>query len=120
MKTLNKIAVLWGIILVGIFAVLTYFGLQWKTKTGGYFDLENKLVNATKSYYEQGHAYPTGNNVVTITFNELKTANIITDLSYNNDTCDGYVTVKNNGVIAYTGYIKCSNYTTKNYQEINK
>jgi hypothetical protein len=116
MKELNRIAIIWGLLLIGIFAMLTIFGLKWKAKTSGYFDLENKLVNVTKAYFEQGHSYPTGNSTVTITYDELKKNNQIEDLNYIGDSCTGYVTVKNNGVIQYNAYIKCSNYTTKGYQ----
>ena len=120
MKKLIRIAILWGLILIAIFSMLTILGLKWKAKTSGYFDIENRLVSVTKTYFEQGHAYPTGSGVVTITSDELKNNNLIEDLTVNDDTCTGYVTVKNNGVIAYTAYIKCNNYTTKGYQEIYK
>lgn|SRR5574344_705905 len=119
MKTLDRIAILWGAILVIIFMVLTYFGLQWKAKTSGYYDLETKIVDATKSYYEKDHSYPEEGKSVYINLTDLKDDNIISDLTYNNDQCDGFVIVKNEKIIKYTGYIKCNNYTTKDYDKLS-
>ena len=118
MKTLNRIAILWGILLIIVFGVLTFFGLQWKAKTSGYFALETKIVDATKSYYTKDHSYPEEGNSVYITLDNLKEDNIIDDLSYNDDECDGFVIVKHDKVITYTGYIKCHNYKSKDYDKL--
>src|SRR5574344_2017336 len=117
MQDLKKISIIWGIVLLVAFGLLTYFGLKWKAKYDGYFDLEKKLVSVTKNYYESEHTYPTANNSVKITYEELKSNNLIDELTYNDDKCDGYVLVKNNGVIEYNAYIKCNNYTTKGYNK---
>lgn len=120
MKELNRIAIIWGFLLVIIFILLTYFGLQWKAKTSGYTDLEVKIVDATKSYYEKEHSYPTDGESVYVSLSDLKNDNIISELTYNEDTCDGFVIVKNEKVITYTGYIKCNNYTSKDYDKLAK
>ena len=121
MKTLNRIAIIWGVLLVLIFILLTSFGLQWKVKTKGYLELETNIVDATKSYYEKDHSYPGEGESAYISLNDLKEDNIIDSLTYNDDECDGFVIVKHENVITYTGYIKCNNYTSKDYAKlINK
>ena len=117
METVKKLSYVWAIIMILIFSFLTYFAMKWKGKYQGYFDLEEKLVSVTQSYFESNHAYPEGSDVVIIKLYELKENNVIDELSYNNDSCNGYVEVKNKGVMEYKGYIKCENYTTKGYQE---
>ena len=82
-----------------------------------YFDLEKTLISKTKSYYESEHSYPAKGQSVKVTFDELKNANLIEELKVNDDTCEGYVKVENNGVIEYKAYIKCNNYTTKDYDK---
>jgi hypothetical protein len=116
MKDLQKIAIIWGLILVSIFALLTAFALKWKAKDQAYTALEDKLVKATENYFEEKYTYPQGNNTVKITLTELKDNNLIDKLAYNDDECDGYVIINNNGVINYKGYIKCSKYMTKGYE----
>ena len=117
MNNVKKMSIIWGIIMVIIFSILTFFGLKWKDKYKGYFDLEKELVNKTQSYFEINHSYPEGNNVVKITYDELKNNNVIDELKYQDDICKGYVEIKNKGIMEYKGYIKCNNYETKGYQE---
>ena len=117
MKELKKISIIWGLLLLLIFGLLTFFALKWKTKTTPYFKLEEELVSKTKSYYEINHAYPTNGNHVNITYQELKDNNMIGELKTENDECDGYVKVENKGVIDYKAFIKCNNYTTKDYDK---
>ena len=117
MKELKRISIIWGLLLFLIFAALTFFALQWKAKTGPFFDLEKTMVSKTKSYYESQHSYPQKGQSVNITFEELKNANMLEELKVNAETCEGYVKVENNGVIEYTAYIKCNSYTTKDYDK---
>ena len=115
MKEMKKMSILWGIIMVLIFSLLTFFGLKWKNKYKGYFDLEDKLVKNTQKYYESNHEYPKKGSEEKIFLKELRDNEVIDELIYNDDKCDGYVIVKNNNVIEYKAYIKCNNYTTKGY-----
>ena len=121
MKELKRISIIWGLLLFLIFGALTFFALQWKAKTSPFFDLEKEMVSKTKSYYESEHSYPAKGQSVNITFEELKNANMLEELKANDETCEGYVKVENNGVIEYTAYIKCNSYTTKDYDKyLNK
>lgn len=117
MKELRRISIIWGLLLLIIFGALTFFALKWKAKTDPYFDLEKTLISKTKSYYESEHSYPAKGQSVKVTFDELKNANLIEELKVNDDNCEGYVKVENNGVIEYKAYIKCNNYTTKDYDK---
>ena len=116
MKQLKRISIIWGLLVFMIFSVLTFFALQWKSTKQPYFNLENNLVEATKKYYEAEHSYPNQGEKIKITFEELKEKNLLTELKINEEECNGYTLVENNGVIEYKGYIKCSDYTTKNYE----
>lgn len=114
-KKMHRISVIWGIVMLLIFTLLTIIALNWKKNNNGYKDLENLLVDKVISYYESKYSYPTGMEVVTISLAELKENNVINELNYNGDVCDGYVNVSFDGVINYRGYIKCNNYMTKGY-----
>ena len=117
MREIRRISFVWGFILVLIFGVLTFFAMKWKNKYEPYFKLEQKLIDSCKFYYESAYSYPSKGQQVKIKYEELKSKNIIDSLSYNEDECNGYAIVKNNGVIEYNAYIKCNNYTTKDYSE---
>ena len=120
MKELKRLSIIWGLLLFAIFSVLTFFALKWKSKTAGYFDLEEKLKSSTQSNYESKHTYPEKGQEVIVTFKELKEDNILEELKYNDDECDGYVLVTKNDVVEFKPFIKCNNYTTKDYDKHNK
>lgn len=117
MNKMKKISIAWGILIVIVFGLLTYFALTWKNSTNEYKKLENTLVDSVKAYYESKYKYPTGMEVITVTLNELKENNILSELRYEDDLCDGYVDVAYDNVITYKAYIKCSNYVTKGYND---
>lgn len=119
-KKMHRISVIWGVVMLLIFTLLTIIALNWKKNNNGYKDLENLLVDKVISYYESKYSYPTGMEVVTISLAELKENNVINELNYNGDVCDGYVNVSFDGVINYRGYIKCNNYMTKGYSSQDK
>lgn len=117
MKELKRISIIWGLLLFVIFAALTFFALQWKAKTGPYFDLEKTMVSKTKSYYEMENSYPVKGEMKIIKFEDLKNANMMDELKVKDDNCEGFVKVENTGVIDYKAFIKCEGYTTKDYDK---
>ena len=117
MKELKRISIIWGLLLFTIFALLTFFALKWKHKTEPFFKLEDLIVEKTKSYFEMNHTYPTKDNYVIIPLSELKEHEMIEDFKVGEEECDGFVRVYNEGVIKYTGYIKCDSYTSKDYDK---
>ena len=106
MKEMRRLSIMWGLMLIIIFGALTFFALKWKNEVEPYVRLEESLVSSAKKYYESAYAYPNKGEQVTIKYTELKDNNAIESLSIDDKECDGYVVVKNNGVIEYNGYIK--------------
>lgn len=117
MKEMRKLTIVWGLVILIIFAGLTTFALLWKDKNRKYKDLEKELAGKVQGYYETKYEYPKGMEVITITKQDLINDQVIENLKIDNDECDGYVDVSNNTVIEYTAYIKCPNYTTKGYNK---
>ncbi len=117
MKQLRIISIVWGLSIFVIFTVLTIFAFRWKDKTYPYIQLEDSLVNATKKYYEQKYSYPMKGESTYIDYTELKDNNMIESLNKDDDECTGYVKVTMNNVVEYKAYIKCNNYTTKDYDK---
>ena len=117
MDKIKKMYFVWGIIVIGIFAILTIFGFMYKNKTSVYKELEDKLVEAEKKYIEVKFLYPEGNEKLKVTTDELAAYNLINELKINDEICSGYATIQRKGtVFDYKGYVKCNNYTTKGYE----
>jgi uncharacterized protein YpmB len=118
MDKLKKYSIVWGIIVVLIFTLLTIFGLTYKNKTKPYKNLENALVEAEKKYVDANFLYPQDGSELKTSANELIENNYLESLKKDDKECTGYVTVMQNGTVyEYKGFIKCDNYTTKGYKE---
>ncbi len=117
MKQLKTISIIWGISIFVLFAVLTFFAMRWKNNIQPYLKLEENLVTSTKKYYEQKYSYPAKGSSTYISYKELKENNMIDELKKGDDNCDGFVKVTMNNVVEYKAYIKCNNYTTKEYDK---
>lgn len=116
---MNKLRVswiIWGMIMVAIVVLLFVFGITLSRKNKPYKDKENELVEITKMYVESSTWYPTQGNHIKITIDELIEKEIITEVKVEDDSCDGYVEVSNNGIIEYKTYLKCQNYETHGYE----
>lgn len=117
MKKIKNMYFVWGIIVVGIFTLLTLFGLTYKNKTNEYKVLEKKLVEAEKKYVDAKFLYPNDNKELKISAEELTRNGYMDTLELNGSTCEGYATIKKNGtVFEYNGYINCGEYKTKGYE----
>ncbi len=117
MKQLKIISIVWGLLILAIFLVLTFFALKWKNETMPYFKLEDSLVSATKKYYESKYSYPNKDESKYVTYKELKENNVLESLNNGDDTCDGYVRVTLKGAVEYKAYIKCNKYKSKDYDK---
>ena len=117
MKQLKTISVVWGLLILVVFTCLTIFALKWKKDIYPYTLLEDKLVTATKKFYEQNYSYPAKGSSIYITYDELKENEMIDELKKDDDTCTGLVKVTMNNVVEYKAYIKCDKYTTKDYDK---
>ena len=117
MKQLKTISIVWGLIIIILFGTLTFFALRWKNHVYPYTELEEKLITTTKKYYESKYQYPAAGESKYISLDELKENNLIESLKKDDDECNGFVKVTKNNVIEYKSYIKCNNYTTKDYDK---
>lgn len=117
MNKMKIMSVVWGMVIIGIFVLLTLFGFLYKNKTNEYKKLEEILVEASKKYVEKKFSYPEDNQSIKISLEDLKKDSLITEFKVKDDECDGYVTITKKMVFEYIGYVKCSNYTTKDYQK---
>lgn len=118
MKQMKRLSIVWGLLLVAIVALLTTFGILFTKKNKIYTDMEDQLVKGTKKYVERSFDYPKDNKELRIEYKVLKEAGLVSKLSVDKVECDGYSIVKKNGLVyEYKGYVKCPDYTTKNYKK---
>ena len=118
MKQMKVISVLWGALLIGCLGVLTFLGFKLKDKDLKYRELEKKLENAAEKYVEAYSYYPQGEDKLKITWDDLVSSDIIKKEDLDEDQCtDAYVVVYlKDMVYEFDSYLKCENYTTKNYK----
>lgn len=118
LKQMNRIGIIWGIILFSLVLLLTIFGFLYKSKTIEYRQMEEQIVNLSQKYVEAKFIYPDEKQSLKITLDELKSNGYIEDFKKENENCDGYVILSHDGfVYNYKGYIKCPKYTTKDYNK---
>lgn len=118
LKQMKRVSIIWGIVLFLIVAGLTVVGFIYKNKSSDYKRIEDELVNVTEKYVEAKFLYPKEKESIRIRLNELQDNGYMEELKKDEDICDGYVLLTNNGFIyEYKGYIKCPKYTTKGYDE---
>ena len=117
MKQLRIISIVWGMCIFTLFAILTFFAFQWKNKVQPYTKLEEKLVSSTKKFYETKYSYPAAGQSIYIEYSELKDNNMIDELKKDDDECNGFVKVTMKNVVEYKAYIKCNNYSTRDYDK---
>lgn len=117
-KRMRTISIIWGTILVCIVTGLTIIGFIYKKKSQTYEELETKIEEAAKKYVDQKFLYPEKGDFIKITLQELQSNEAIDSLKVEEEECDGYVIIsKKEEVYKYEPYIKCSKYTTKEYQK---
>ncbi len=118
LKHMRRVSIIWGLLLVLIFGLLTTFGIIFNKKNKLYTDMEKDLEEATKKYVERSFSYPKDKEELKVTYTELKDSKLIEELKVEKEPCDGYVIVKKNDLVyKYKGYVKCPDYKTKNYEE---
>ncbi len=111
MKKMKVLTVVWGLILIAIFGLLTFLGVQYKEKTKLYKELENALVKSAEKYKDVAEYQLDKNETYKIDVKDLDVK-----LEVKEDKCKGYVLVKNEGVFTFKTYIKCNKYTTRGYK----
>ena len=118
MNKMKRMYVIWGMLVVGLFILLTIFGFFYKKKTQVYKELENEIVKAEDRYVDEKFLYPEQNEIVKTKVSTLIDNGYLDSLEVNGEVCEGYATVRKKGAVYdYKGYIKCANYKTKGYQD---
>ncbi len=115
MKKMKVAYIIWTILIILLVGLLTYLGFTYKNKLKPYKDLETKISAAAKKYVELKFLYPEEGQVITIELKDMIENEVISDLSYEEESCDGYVKLSYNGIYNYNSFIKCDNYVTKGY-----
>jgi len=117
---MNKLTIVWIILIALLITTLGFIGISVSIKTKPYKALEGDIVESMKVYYGQDtnlKKLPTKGKTHKVTLEELKTFGLSINNNINEDICDGYGIVIGESVShSYKAYIKCKNYTTKNYE----
>ena len=119
MKQMRVISIVWGGILVLLVVLLTLFGFKLKDKNLKYKELEKKLVTISEEYVELKTYYPQGEDKLKITWEDLVSSDIIDEDELEKNKCnDAYIMVYlKDMVYHFDAYLKCDEYTTKNYNK---
>lgn len=117
MKKSTKIYI---ILIAIILTILTTLISINNIRTKPYRKLESEIIESMEKYYGQDtnlKKLPQKDKKAKITINELKNFGININTNIKGDTCTGYGIVTGLAVsYKYESYIKCNNYTTKNYE----
>ena len=115
MKKMKIAYIIWGILVVIIIGLLTFLGFMYQKKLEPYKELEFNLKEAAEKYVELEFLYPEDGEKLIIKSEDMIQKEIMDELSYKNESCNGYVELSYNGVYNYKSFIKCDNYETKGY-----
>lgn len=115
MKKIKIAYIIWAILVIIIFGLLTMLGFMYKKKVEPYKELEFNLKEIAEKYVELEFLYPENGEEVIIKSEDLIKKDLMKELTYKKDTCSGYVELTYNGVYNYKSFIKCDNYITKGY-----
>ena len=118
---MQKITYLWISLIIILVLFLTILGINITKKNKPYKDYENDIVEAMKVYYGQDSnltKLPKNKDIVKVTQKELEDFGLNINISKQNENCEGYgITKSKNMSFEYKAYIKCNDYTTKDYDK---
>jgi len=118
LRKMKQISIIWGVIIFSILITLIITSLMYKQKIKKYDTLAKKLEVAAREYVTKESLYPEDNETIKVTTNQINQTKQNINLQIDNGQCQGFVIVfKEKSVIKYKPYIKCSNYSTKNYNK---
>lgn len=118
---MNKLTILWIILIILLLSALGIIGINVSIKTKQYKALEGDIIENMKVYYGQDtnlKKLPAKGNIHKVTLKELKDFGLNINNVIDGDSCDGYGIVTGETLShSYKAFIKCKNYTTKNYEK---
>ncbi len=117
---MKKVMVMWFLLVILIFGVLTVFGFKY-LKVKDYKNYEKNLKSVARRYMgEHVGEYPETGDLLYLNESELTQYNQ-NKIEIENDACIGFVVIqKGSAGYKYKSYIKCNKYTTKNYENMIK
>jgi hypothetical protein len=108
----NKVLlIVWVILLIGIFTLLSILGFKHKHNIESYQKYEQKLIDATKKYANNHKAYPEKGSSIKVKDTDLISEGFINKKDIIKG-CKGTVTIKYDKFIDYIPNIKCKYYKT--------
>ena len=117
---MKKLTIVWIVLIILLLTTLGIIGINVSKRTKPYKALESDIVEAMKIYYGQDTnltKLPKTNKTHKVTIGELESFGINVNNIINGDTCESYGIVTGQKVShSYKAYIKCENYTPKNYK----
>lgn len=109
----NKILlIIWFILLIIIFGLLSMLGFMHKKDVENYKKYEEKLVEATKIYARDKKSYPTKGSKLEVEIEDLIKEKYINKKDIVKG-CKGSITIKYDNFIDYIPNIKCKYYKSK-------
>lgn len=117
MKKTKVLFALWAILVIIIMVLLTVMGFVLKNRSEKYGELESKLLDSATEFALDRVLFDSDDAEFIVTSEELIKLGYLDSLEMEEDSCSGYVVIKNNGAYQYESYITCDNYTTHNYTE---
>lgn len=128
-QTTKVVVLVWVVVILLISFMALLVGLS-KSNREMYYDMEEKLYNATLNYVTEQNVYPTSENKAYIPVESLIIDNYVTkkdftdrvdrDKDGSKDLCKGYSVVYYNGEeeqYSIESFISCDKYTSKYYND---
>ena len=115
---MKKMYAAWIFIIGGLLLSLIFIGLNIKQENKQYKALENDMIEAAQKYIIDNYVELSNGESIKLQDDILLRSNVLSSMKAKDDECTGYVKVKSNGSeLESHAYIKCKNYTTKDYVE---
>lgn len=104
--------IIWFIVVVIIFGLLSALGFIYKGKVDSYNKYEEKLVCASKIYIKDNNLVPKEGKTVKVSIDDLIEAKLIKKKDTIKE-CKGYIEVERRKLINYYPKLKCKYYKSK-------
>lgn len=106
----NKaLLIVWVILLIGIFVLLSMLGFIHKKEVDSYHEYEDKLVVAARKYVNANKIYPKKGSKIEVNISDIIDAGYIKKKDIEK-SCKGTIIVKYDRFIDYLPNIKCKYY----------